>query len=201
MSTLHRILLFHESSDARRVLLAGVLSACVLCGTFAACKRAAPGRVYTGPSAFSQQAQLGQFSKNGVDVSLALERDSLGQSLLSATFSPREPGFHLYGKELPETGIKGIGVPTRLALPSTTALGSAGPVFADATPRDVFNDVLAITLPIYPEGPVTLRLPVEFIDETPGRPTQVALSYMACQTNGSCYPPVRRHLLDITLPD
>jgi hypothetical protein len=52
---------------------------------------------------------------------------------------------------------------------------------------------------IYPDGPVTLRLPIEFVGAAMGIPAQVAVSYMACDTDGVCLKPVEGQILDIRI--
>src|SRR4051812_27128425 len=94
-------------------------------------------RSYPSSTVFTEVAQLNQFTQNFVRVALILEEDPRHKPILRATFTPMEQGLHLYGKELPENGVKGIGVPTRLELLRHPLLKAAGPVFADVASRDL----------------------------------------------------------------
>jgi hypothetical protein len=115
-------------------------------------------------------------------------------------FTPLDPGFHLYGKDLPETGIQGVGRPTRLDIPKQPSIRNAGPSFSDVQPHDERFDALGTTLPILSRGSVTLHLPVELSPSQGGFTTQLAFTYMACQTNGQCRRPVVRKLVEAKIP-
>jgi hypothetical protein len=68
---------------------------------------------------FVERAQLIEFTKNGVAVTISLETDSLQQPLLRATFKPQH-GFHLYSKDLDPKLTGGVGVATRVELLHST---------------------------------------------------------------------------------
>jgi hypothetical protein len=164
------------------------------------CGRGNDARSYSASAVFTERTALAEFAKNGVRVSVALESDEREQLVLRATFTPTEPGFHLYGKELPEDGVNGIGVPTRLELVGPSSLKAAGPLFSNITSHDLRVDSLRITLPVYREGPVILRLPIELPSRRQDVTAQVAVSYMACSTDGVCKIPVKKKILDIKIP-
>lgn len=180
-------------------LIALLAFGCVV-AAFPACRRASVGRTYPASAIFTERFQLAEFTENSVRVTVALETDVEGQALLRATFSPTEPELHLYGKDMPETGVNGIGVPTRIELQSQGDIKPAGPVFADVPAHDLGVDVLGVTLPIYPEGPVTLRLPVDLLRPGGDLAIHLAVSYMACKANGQCKFPVRNKIVTFTLP-
>src|SRR5260221_14615528 len=73
---------------------------------------------------------LATFTENGVRVEITLSRDSAGDAYLSATFTPTEPAFHLYGSNLPRTGIEGVGRPTLLEIISARGIEPSGPLSA-----------------------------------------------------------------------
>ena len=77
------------------------------------CRPSIETRTYAQGSVFTPVAQLAEFTENSVRVTLSLESDQQRHPILRATFAPTEAGLHLYGKDLPEAGIQGIGVPTR----------------------------------------------------------------------------------------
>src|ERR1051326_2558500 len=153
------------------------------------------GRTFSSATAFTNRGELAEFTENFVRVSLGLETDPEGKPVLRATFTPTEEGFHLYGKDLPEEGINGLGGPTRLDIVSGS-IQSAGPMFVDRNTRD--EDTLGVKLPIYPEGPVTLRQPISIV--RPGDKADVELSYMSCKSGGVCHPPVHRKRVEIRVP-
>jgi hypothetical protein len=141
---------------------------------------------------------LTTFSQNDVRVDLRLERDSGGRILLAAIYTPLREKFYLYGASLPRRGIEGVGRPTLLELPGDSALQAAGPVeesaAAQLTPIKGFDQ----PFPIYPEGPVALRLPVK-LPTQPGE-AKVAITYMSCSKEGICLPPVVNQVLTVTVP-
>ena len=134
-------------------------------------------RTYSPSSTFTLGPQLTEFTEHSVRVVVSLESDEQRRPLLRATFTPLEAGFHLYGKDLPMTGVQGVGLPTRLDIPKQSSIRPAGPSFADVAPHDLRFDVLDITLPIYPEGPVTLHFPVEL---SPGQRAVTAQLVSTC---------------------
>src|ERR671912_688386 len=75
--------------------------------------------------AAEEPISLASFTENYVEVSIVLEQNTSGNYLLSATFTPPE-GYHLYSKDIPITGIDGLGRPTRLALTSNSLMRSVG---------------------------------------------------------------------------
>jgi hypothetical protein len=166
-----------------------VVAAILLCG----CDR---GRTYSASTVFTERAKLTEVTQNSVKVSVSLEADSVGKPLIRATFTPTEPGLHLYGKDMSEEGVKGFGRPTRLQVIGDV-IKPAGPVFSDVSPHDL--EIRDVKLPIYPEGPVTLRQPVE-ISTGSDLTAQIEISYMACRTGGQCKMPVERKRVEFKLP-
>ena len=173
----------------KNIILSTVLVAALLCG----CDR---GRTYSASAVFTERAKLTESTENFVKVVVSLEVDSAGQPVIRATFTPTEQGLHLYGKDMPEEGVKGFGRPTRLDLVGGAAR-AAGSVFCDVSPHNL--DVSGVKLPIYPEGPVTLRQPVE-ISGSGDLTAQIEISYMACRTSGECKFPVQRKRVELKLP-
>jgi hypothetical protein len=142
---------------------------------------------------------LASFTARDVAVEVRLERDAAGKTWLAGTFTPGKPGFHLYGKDLPKEGIRGIGRPTLLELVSSPSLRAAGPVVADRAESDLVVPELGLRFPVYPAGPVTLRQPVTFA--RPGATTaELSVTYMAC-TEGTCLAPAIDRRFTVTLPD
>ena len=86
-------------------------------------------------------------------------------------------------KTLPPGGINGVGRPTRLDIVS--GLTAVGELTADATTSDLKTEGIPEVLPVYPDRPVTLRLPVRVAGDGNA---QVRMSYMACSPV-TCLPP------------
>ena len=140
-------------------------------------------------------AAEGVFAKNGVSVVLSLERSgSSSAATIVGIFTP-DPNhpqpLHLYGLSLP---VGGAGIATRIALPADSALSVRGPLTADQTTHDLAG------LPVFPEGPVTLRLPVHLPSgNDPSLALTVLVDYLAC-TRDSCLIPVLRGKVTLTVP-
>ena len=74
-----------------------------------------------------------------------------------------------------------------------------GPLFADLAPQSHRVKELGATVDIYPDGPVSLRLPIEFVPAATNIAARVAVSYMACKTDGLCLRPVERQVLGVQI--
>ncbi len=139
---------------------------------------------------------LGTASQNHVLVEISLERDSDGTTWLTATFTPDDPGLHLYSKDLPRQGSNGLGRPTLLELPDSSWLAAMGEM-TESVQADGISGIEQV--PVYPAGPVTLRLPVRL---PPGKgwfDQEVFVTYMACR-EGACMPPVENKPIAIRIP-
>jgi hypothetical protein len=161
--------------------------------------RATGGHYYAPDATFTERARLTEFHTNGVCVVVFMESDPQGQPLLRATFTPTDHGFHLYSKDLDPKAAGGVGMATRLELLPHPSVIVAGQVFADVSPQSHWVKELNATLDIYPEGPVSLHLPIQFVGAAKNIAGQVAVSYMACKTDGVCLRPVERQILDIQI--
>ena len=143
---------------------------------------------------------LAEFTESFADVSIVLETDDAEEAVLVATFTPTEADAHLYSMELPKEGIDGLGRPTLLELPAWAHMQVAGELQESLLSEEdsVASDLP--TLPVYPTGSVTLRLPVilpdgqgEMVDD------QVLVTYMVCTPRG-CHKPVEGKLVDVHVP-
>lgn len=134
--------------------------------------------------------------EHGVLVEVGLERSWLGALVLVARYSPEEPGAHLYAAEMPREGVGGVGRPTLIEVPPQPGLRAVGSLYADRTPLNQQLAGLSAPLPIYPDGPVTLRLPVAGA----GGPATLSVTYMACSSAGYCLPPVVGRELTVVIP-
>lgn len=139
---------------------------------------------------------LASLTENYVEVSIFLEQNAAGNYMLSATFTPPQ-GYHLYSKDIPVTGIEGLGRPTLLALTSKSVMKANGVLTESAKaeapkfePRELF---------VYPLGAVTLRLPVELPPGNDWIDDEVQVTYMACSAS-LCKPPVVGKIVSIRIP-
>lgn len=139
------------------------------------------------------------FSASHVDVSVAVVLDGT-QRVVEARFVPDAPGLHLYGPDLPAGGIDGAGRPTLVAIVTGGWVAAAGMTMGVApTPFPTALPGFSAPFSVLPAGPVTLRLP---LDPAPGNPVEVrvALTFMACTSDGRCFPPVVGHELVVPVP-
>lgn len=144
----------------------------------------------------SYPLQLATFSKNSVSVLVRLEKDPNGQYFLSAIFTP-ESGLHLYSKDIPITGVDGLGRPTLLEAGVTSQYVITGTITESVSAQiPAFEPK---TLLVYPAGEVTLRMPIDlppgkdWVDDT------VKITYMACSDRG-CKAPVTGQEIAIRIP-
>ncbi len=166
------------------------LSACLL--ILVACtpsQQPALNHVTTPP--YREIQKLHEFTENFVHVDIVLEQDADGALILASTYSPTEANHHLYSIDLPMTGIDGAGRPTRLELVQENKLHVTSPLFADQPVLEHLVEGFSEPFPIYPDGPVTLRLPVapqNHIEDS--IQTNISVTFMACSSKGRCLPPV-----------
>ena len=141
---------------------------------------------------------LTRFAEHEVAVEMALERDQSGKAWLVGTYTPSRTTFHLYGKDLPKTGIHGVGRPTLLELVSSPSLRPAGPLVADQSTVALHVAALGLTFPVYPEGAVTLRLPVTLTTKDTAT-AELSVTYMAC-SDRTCLAPVIDRRITVRIP-
>lgn len=146
-----------------------------------------------------QVGELATFVQNGVRVHVLLERDWRNEHWIAASFRPLAPDVHLYGVSLPANGIDGLGRPTRLTLLPSAAWRVRGPAIVDRAEQDLRFDQLNVTLPVYPAGPVTLRVPVTIASAGSSRDAAIQVSYMGCSDLG-CLPPVIDRRVQVRVP-
>ncbi|WP_200213545.1 protein-disulfide reductase DsbD domain-containing protein [Micromonospora coerulea] len=130
----------------------------------------------------------GRLEAGGVSVEATLT-DGPNGARLRATFRPQRPGFHLYSTDLPPYGVQGLGIPTVVAVRGS--LDAIGAPTADKPVSELRIEELGVTLPVYPDGPVTVTLPVR---STGDGPAEVVVTYGACSAS-TCLPPVREQTI------
>ena len=135
----------------------------------------------------SQAQQVPTFTENGVTVSITVSAGTV-----RAVYRPTRPGFHIYSVDLPARGVAGLGAPTRLRVRG--GLVANGRPTADKPVRSLDLPALGVRLPVYPDGPVTVSLPVR----RTGRTAEIVVSYGAC-SEGTCLAPVTDHVSTVTL--
>jgi hypothetical protein len=148
--------------------------------------------MFFGAACTPAQTKLAEFTENDVNVSIQLEKTEAGGYLLSATFTPPE-GFHLYSKDIPRGGVDGLGRPTLLELPAGAKMQASGELaenIAAEIPAFEPKELL-----IYPEGAVTLSLPVTLpTNGTSPIEDVVSVTFMACRPTGCRLPVVGKIL-------
>ena len=167
----------------RRFIIASLVA--LFFGVFVSCTPAA-----------EEPISLASFTENYVEVLIVLEQNASGNYILSATFTPPE-GYHLYGKDIPITGIEGLGRPTRLALTSNSLMKSGGGLIESV--KATVPEFEPRELLVYPLGAVTLSLPVELPPGASWMEDEVAVTYMACSAS-LCKPPVAGKIVTVRVP-
>ncbi|SCL44453.1 Disulphide bond corrector protein DsbC [Micromonospora eburnea] len=142
-----------------------------------------------GPSSTTDRS--GRLEAGGVTVEATLT-DGPDGGRLRTTFRPQRPGFHLYSIDLPPDGVQGLGIPTVVAVRGS--LDATGAASADMPVSNLRIEELDVDLPVYPDGPVTVTLPVR---STGDGPAEVVVTYGACSA-GTCLPPVRERVIALT---
>jgi hypothetical protein len=174
------------------LLVAGCGSATAVSGTsVSAASRSAAS---SSPSVAAAPTEIGRVIEQGVQVDLRWDAGDGSRPALAATFTPLRAGFHLYSVDLPADGVDGVGRPTTLEV--SGGLVANGRPVANRRPLPLPVAGLDTSVSVYPEGPVTLRLPVRL---TPGQPARAWVGYAACD-GSSCLPPVTHRLVMLTLP-
>jgi len=141
--------------------------------------------------------ELASATEFKVTVSITLTPTSDGQALLSATFTPQEPSLHLYSKDIPKTGLDGLGRPTLLELAKNSPLQAIGKLTASVAPEAPISPPYELL--VYPAGSITLTQQVQLPEGNEWLDDQVMVTYMACDDTG-CRPPVQEKPIAIKIP-
>jgi hypothetical protein len=134
----------------------------------------------------------GRLDDGGVTVVAVLIVEPDGTGHVGATFSPKRPGFHLYSIDLPPGGVNGLGIPTIVSVHG--GLRATGEPTADMPVTNLRIEELDVDLPVYPDGPVTVTVPVR---RTGTERAEVVVTYGACSLT-TCLPPVRERPITLT---
>ncbi|MDI2129442.1 protein-disulfide reductase DsbD family protein [Yinghuangia seranimata] len=126
-------------------------------------------------------------------VTIGLKDRAATHATLVATLTPDRAGFHLYSVDLPAGGIQGVGRP--VSVTTRGALTAAGPLTAESAPTTLALEGTGLTLPVYPDGPVTVDLPVTVAEH--GEAT-LLVGYAAC-SKSVCLPPVSGHPVSLSI--
>ena len=135
-----------------------------------------------------------------VKVELSSAWNDDGRLIVRAIFSPDDSGFHLYGSELPRTGVMGIGRPTLIEVGDDQGIAEVDALVSDKGALTHFDKTLNAELSVYPDGPVELYLPIRF-QAVPEGPTRlpIQVTYMSC-SDQRCNVPVEQAVQEITIP-
>lgn len=135
----------------------------------------------------------GQVDENGVRVDIVVSANANGDGQVVATFTPDKSGFHVYSIDLPADGVQGLGRPTKVAV--SGGLAATGTQQADKQVRHLRPSGVDVDLPVYPDGPVTVTLPVHRSTAA----ASVLISYAACSESQGCLMPVSDKAIPVTL--
>ena len=128
---------------------------------------------------YTELQKLHSFVENYVKVEVVVEKDAVGNMILASTYTPTKAGFHLYSKDLPKNGIDGAGRPTLLEIAQMKNMRATGQLFADQPIINHHIEGFSEPFPIYPDGPITLRLPIQTENsEDSSVQAQIAVTYM-----------------------
>jgi len=144
----------------------------------------------------SEPASLASFTENYVEVSIYLERNSAGSYFLSAIFMPPD-GYHLYSKDIPLTGVNGLGRPTLLELTTDSQMKATGGLTESVKAQE--SNFEPKELLVYPLGAMTLRLPVDLPSGNDWVDDEIKVTYMAC-SDSQCKPPVVGKIVSVSVP-
>lgn len=178
----------HPVHKASSALVLGLL-ATALAGCASSSKAQSDGAAGGGRAT----SPLAQFSDQGVSVTIGVKDRSSTRATLVATFTPDRPGFHLYSVDMPATGINGVGRP--ISMVAQGALTSSGPLTAETRATTLTLAGTGLTLPVYPDGPVTVDLPVTIAGRSEAT---LLVGYAACSKT-TCLPPVSGHRVQLVL--
>jgi hypothetical protein len=149
-----------------------------------------------GRGGAAQSPVRGTDERNGVRVDVRVDLADAGNGALTVTLTPLQSGFHLYGTALPDGGIDGVGRPTRVTV--SGGLTGTGPVSADRPVVQLRVPGVSRPMPVYPDGSITLRLPVHRDAGTADHAVAV-VGYAACSAD-TCLPPVSGLRVPVVLP-
>jgi hypothetical protein len=135
-----------------------------------------------------------------VAVKIEVKKSAAGKWELLGTFKPTRENFHLYSKDLPRKGIRGIGRPTLMEVVSSSdAIRWMGELKAYQAPMTILYAPLYLSVPVYPPGAVELSLPFEWVGDTRTAVIELSVTYMAC-SDQLCLSPVMDKRFKVTIP-
>lgn len=169
----------HAAAIAMTVVSMAALSAC-----------AADDEPAAGPPPATK------FTRNGVTVELSVAEWKAPNGTLKVTFTPTDDGFHLYSTDLPEDGVEGVGRPTVIALGG--AITATEEPTASSDVRNISVPGVKSTVAVYPDGPVTLTVPIHA--EGTGKAAAL-LTYASCSSSEGCTLPVESHPVAMHVTD
>jgi len=147
--------------------------------------------------ALGESLKLGSSAENNVEVTITLERGNDDRFVLSATFTPQSPSLHLYSKDIPKTGVNGLGRPTLLELSEDSPMRAISELTENVSPQTPATPPLELLT--YPAGPVTLSFHILLPEGDSWANDEVIVTYMTCDERG-CRPPVQQKPIAIRIP-
>src|SRR3989449_671971 len=99
----------------------------------------------------SERWPLTRFAEHDVSVEIALERSRSGTTWIVGTYTPSRATLHLYGKDLPRSGIHGVGRPPVLGRRFSPSINPPGPLPADPPPHERQPPPPGVAVSLHPE--------------------------------------------------
>lgn len=160
----------------------------------------AAGVFFVSPAYRSASPVLLEIVHSDVAVKIEVKKSAKGKWELLGTFKPTRENFHLYSKDLPRKGIRGIGRPTLMEVVSSSdAIRWTGELKAYQASEIILYAPLNLSVPVYPPGAVELSLPFEWVGQPGGVTVELSVTYMAC-SDQLCLSPVMDKRFTVTIP-
>ena len=129
-------------------------------------------------------------------VSIYLDKNANDEYFLAARFTPPD-GYHLYSKDIPITGVDGLGRPTLLELTRESQMKPLGELVESVNAE--MPNFKPKELLVYRSGAVILSLSIELPHGDGWVKDAVKVTYMACN-DGGCKAPVTGKLVSVRIP-
>lgn len=148
---------------------------------------------------YQQQPVVHHDDGGRVKVELSSAWSDDGMLVIRGIFTPDDAGFHLYSCEMSKQGVDGIGRPTLIEVEAADVFTEIGPLVSSTTAISHHDETLNMTFSFYPDGAVTLYLPLRLASPSQA-PAQlpVKLTYMSC-SDMRCNAPVEAAVAEIPI--
>ena len=139
------------------------------------------------------QAEVATVTSGGATISMTATPHG-EETLVTVQITPRASDLHLYDIDLVPGTVGGLGTPTEIEL--TGAWTAIARPRADRPVQQMDYEPLHLSLPVYPNGPVTFTIPA---NRTSGK-VGALVSFGLC-SESHCLPPVRDLHIEMSTVD